>query len=301
MLTLAAADARCHMVDLGGNVAVVRSQLKLGSRVRRAGVTVIPDCGLAPGMTNILTAWAAAGFERLDRIAIRVGGVPLEPEPPLNYMLLFAPEGLFNEYVEDGLALRGGRVVRLPSLADVEKIRFPEPFGVMEAFSTSGGSSTLVETFRKKARELDYKTVRYPGHCAVMQGMKQAGLMSREPVAAGRAGAVVPREFAGALFEKHLAFRGGDAALVRVTVEGRRGGRAARRVVSLVDRMDGRTGLTAMMRCTAFPAACIVKMLADGVVTERGVHCQEKVVPAAAFVSAMRAAGLAIKLRTSVR
>jgi saccharopine dehydrogenase-like NADP-dependent oxidoreductase len=88
---------------------------------------------------------------------------------------------------------------------------------------------------------------------------------------------------------------------VRVTVEGRRGGRAARRVVSLVDRMDGRTGLSAMMRCTAFPAACIVKMLADGVVTERGVHCQEKVVPAAAFVSAMRAAGLAIKLRTSVR
>jgi len=125
--------------------------------------------------------------------------------------------------------------------------------------------------------------------------------MSREPVAADGGRPVVPREFAGALFEKHLAFRGGDAALVRVTVEGRRRGRRTRRVVSLVDRMDRRTGLTAMMRCTAFPAACIVKMLADGVITARGVHRQEKVVPAAAFVSAMRAAGLDIKLRTSVR
>lgn len=300
-LTLAAADARCHMVDLGGNVAMVRSQLKLGARVRRAGVTVIPDCGLAPGMTNILALRAAAGFQRLDRITIRVGGVPLDPVPPLGYMLLFAPEGLFNEYVEDGLAIRGGRVVRTPSLADVEHLRFPEPFGLMEAFSTSGGSSTLVETFRGKVKELNYKTVRYPGHCAVMQGMKQAGLMSREPVAADGGRPVVPREFAGALFEKHLAFRGGDAALVRVTVEGRRRGRRTRRVVSLVDRMDRRTGLTAMMRCTAFPAACIVKMLADGVITARGVHRQEKVVPAAAFVSAMRAAGLDIKLRTSVR
>lgn len=301
MLTLAAADAGCHLVDLGGNVTMVRSQLKLSSRVRRAGVTVIPDCGLAPGMTNVLTVWAAAGFERLDRIRIRVGGVPLDPVPPLSYMMLFAAEGLFNEYVEQGLAIRGGRVVRTPSLADVEKIRFPAPFGLMEAFSTSGGSSTLVETFRGRVRELDYKTVRYPGHCAVMQGMKQAGLMSREPAAVGRAGAVVPRELAGALFEKNLAFRGGDATLVRVTVEGRLRGRRTRRVVNLIDRMDRRTGLTAMMRCTAFPAACIVKMLADGVIGARGVHRQEKVVPAGAFVASLRAAGLAVRLRTSVR
>ena len=295
-LTKIAIRTGCHMVDLGGNNTVVRAQLRLGPKAREAGVTVIPDCGLAPGMTNLLAVWGASGLDPALSIAIRVGGVPLRPVPPLNYMLVFSPEGLINEYIEDARAIRDRRAATIPSLDEVERLRFPPPFGTMEAFNTSGGSSTLVETMRGRVRELDYKTIRYPGHAAIMQGFRQAGLMRSDPVRIGTSLTVVPRRVLGALLEKHLPLRGEDAVLVRVTVEGKRGGRRVRRVITLVDRYDRRTGLTAMMRCTAFPAACIASMLAGGVITRRGVFPQETVVPPRKFVAAMRRAGLALTL-----
>ncbi len=312
-LTRMAIATQCHMVDLGGNVDTVKAQQQLHARARRNRVAVIPDCGLAPGMTNILALWAASRLDRIESIRIRVGGVPVRPSPPLNYMIVFAPEGLINEYIEDALAIRKGRVTRLPSLAEVESLRFPPPFGLMEAFNTSGGSSTLVETLKGSIRHLDYKTIRYPGHCRIMQGLKQLGLFSNRPVRVEscrlspslRSGdplntvlRLSPREFAGILFENNLPQEGGDAVLVRVIARGTRKGRSSSVAVNLIDKMDRRTGLTAMMRCTAFPAACIAWMLAEGKITGYGVMPQEKAVPAGAFVRAMRRAGLDIRLRT---
>ncbi len=296
IFTRLAIGAQCHMVDLGGNLYVVRDQLRLAARAREAGVTIIPDTGLAPGMTNLLALWGALRFSSIDSIRIRVGGVPLDPVPPLNYMLVFSPEGLINEYIEDAMILRDGKVASVPSLADVETLFFPPPFGKMEAFTTSGGSSTLVDTLRGKVRRLDYKTIRYPGHCAIMQGLRQVGLMGSRPVTIGGGGAVSPRQLLGALLEQSLPGKGDDAVLVRVIVEGRSGGRRKRSVVDLFDRLDRRTGLSAMMRCTAFPAACIAQMLADGVIRERGVLRQEETVPSGRFVAAMRRAGLAIRI-----
>ena len=297
-LTRMAIATQCHMVDLGGNVDTVKAQQQLHARARRNRVAVIPDCGLAPGMTNILALWAASRLDRIESIRIRVGGVPVRPSPPLNYMIVFAPEGLINEYIEDALAIRKGRVTRLPSLAEVESLRFPPPFGLMEAFNTSGGSSTLVETLKGKVRHLDYKTIRYPGHCRIMQGLKQLGLFSSRPVRIDGSCRPAPRELAGILFEKNLPRDGRDAVLVRVIARGTRKGRSSSVAVNLIDKMDRRTGLTAMMRCTAFPAACIAWMLAEGKITGYGVMPQEKAVPACAFVRAMRRAGLDIRLRT---
>ncbi|MFH1435877.1 MAG: saccharopine dehydrogenase C-terminal domain-containing protein [Pseudomonadota bacterium] len=297
-LTRMAIATQCHMVDLGGNVDAVKAQLGLDAQARRKSVAIIPDCGLAPGMTNILALWAAGRLDRIDSIRIRVGGVPVRPSPPLNYMMVFSPEGLINEYIEDALAIRNGRVKRLPSLAEVEPLRFPPPFGLMEAFNTSGGSSTLVETLKGRVRHLDYKTIRYPGHCRIMQGLKQLGLFSSRPFMAGKTRGPAPRELAGILFENNLPQEGRDAVLVRVIARGTRKGRKSSVAVNLIDMMDRRSDLTAMMRCTAFPAACIAWMLAAGKITRRGVLPQEKAVPADAFVRAMRRAGLNIRIKT---
>lgn len=297
-LTETAIKTRCHMVDLGGNVQTVRAQFRLHAEARRRGICIIPDCGLAPGMTNILALWGTRGLGNVASIKIRVGGVPLNPDPPLNYMLVFSPEGLINEYIEEAMVIRSGKVTKAPSMADVETLVFPAPFGKMEAFNTSGGSSTLVETLRGKVRELSYKTIRYPGHCAIMRGMKQIGLLSRRRLNVDGKHSVIPRAIAGALLEKNLPRKGTDAVLVRIIIEGRlrQGGR--KRTINLIDVMDRRAGLTAMMRCTAFPAACIARMMADGIISEKGVLTQEKAVPPSTFVTAMRKAGLKITSST---
>ena len=120
-------------------------------------------------MVSVLAAHGAARFSRLDELHIRVGGLPQNPRPPLDYQIVFSVEGLINEYVERARVIRGGELVEVESMTELESLDFPEPFGRMEAFQTSGGTSTLPETFLGKVRDLDYKTIRYPGHCERFQ------------------------------------------------------------------------------------------------------------------------------------
>src|SRR5437763_6728743 len=164
-LARAAVDAGTNFCDLGGNNAVVDAELALDAAARANGVNVIPDCGLAPGMTQVLVAHAVSRLQSVDEIHIRVGGLPLAPKPPLDYQLVFSVEGLINEYVERARVIRDGKIVEVDSMTEIESLDFPEPFGRMEAFQTSGGTSTLPETFLGKVKALDYKTIRYPGHC----------------------------------------------------------------------------------------------------------------------------------------
>ncbi|HEY9870746.1 MAG TPA: saccharopine dehydrogenase NADP-binding domain-containing protein, partial [Candidatus Obscuribacterales bacterium] len=133
--------------DLGGNNDIVRKELLLDEFARKEGVTIVPDCGLAPGLVSILAAAAAEGMEEIYEMRLRVGGLPVDPQPPLNYSLTFSVEGLINEYVEDAHVVMDGKLLTVPSLTNVEDIHFPEPFGALEAFTTSGGVSTLPSTF----------------------------------------------------------------------------------------------------------------------------------------------------------
>ena len=163
-LARAAIEARTNFCDLGGNNSVVDSELALDAQARAAGINIIPDCGLAPGMVSVLAAHGAARFRRLDELHIRVGGLPQKPRPPLDYQIVFSVEGLINEYVERARVIRDGEIIEVESMTEVESLQFPAPFGQMEAFQTSGGTSTLPETFLGRIRELDYKTIRYTGN-----------------------------------------------------------------------------------------------------------------------------------------
>ena len=110
-LARAAVEARVNFCDLGGNNSVVSEELALDEAARQAGINIIPDCGLAPGMVSILAAHGAQAFEHLEAIHLRVGGLPQNPRPPLNYQIVFSVEGLINEYVERARVIRDGKIV----------------------------------------------------------------------------------------------------------------------------------------------------------------------------------------------
>jgi lysine 6-dehydrogenase len=283
-----AVRASTSFCDLGGNNAVVEKELALDEKARAAGVTVVPDCGLAPGMVQLV---AARALELLggtaDEIRIRVGGLPVHPRPPLNYKLVFSPEGLINEYVERAAALRNGRPVELEPLTELEELEFPPPFGKLEAFATSGGASTLPSTMAGKVRELDYKTIRYPGHCAAMRAVLWLGLGGTRPVNAG-AGKAVPRELLIELLRRSLTDDDQDVVLLRVSAL--KDGRGVR--FQLIDFGERKKGITAMMKTTAFPAAAVAWMLGTGKIGMKGAIPQELCVPPGDFLAGMKHRGI---------
>jgi lysine 6-dehydrogenase len=281
-LSKAAIEAGTHMCDLGGNNDVVRKQLCLDAKARKAEVTIIPDCGLAPGLATVLAADALRRMDRVDELHLRVGGLPVDPEPPLDYMLLFNPAGLVNEYKERPVVIRGGRILTVEPLDDLEEIEFPEPYGRLEAFNTSGGTSTLPQTLLGKVKELDYKTIRYPGHRDKVLCMMQLGLFDEEPVSVGDA-RVTPRDLTERLLGERLPREGDDVVLLRVRAEGEVEGRERTLTYTIIDHRDEVRGLTAMQRTTAFPAAIVARMVATGEIDDRGVVPQEQVVPTVRF------------------
>ena len=278
-LAMAAIEARTHFCDLGGNNDVVDAELALDDKARAAGINIIPDCGLAPGMVAVLVAHGATKFEKLDEVHIRVGGLPQDPKPPLDYQLVFSVEGLINEYIEPARVIRGGTITTIESMTEVESLEFPPPFGTMEAFQTSGGTSTLVETYLGKVRELDYKTIRYPGHCAKFKTMIDLGLCSSALLEVDGV-RVKPRRVLGELLVKNLPHDEPDVVLVRVELVGE--GRRLR--YDIIDRYDPETGLSAMMRTTAFPASIVALMMARGQTTSRGALPQERCIPPDLFM-----------------
>ncbi len=294
-LARAAVEARTHFCDLGGNNTVVDAELALDEEARAAGVNVVPDCGLAPGMVSVLAAHGAARFEQLDEIHIRVGGLPQQPRPPLDYQIVFSVEGLINEYVERARVIRDGELIEVESMTELEALDFPEPYGRMEAFQTSGGTSTLPETFLGKVRELDYKTIRYPGHCERFKLLIDLGLASSDAVEVGGA-SVPPRRLLGELLNRRLPADEPDLVFIRLEFAGRlaNGGGAKRLRYDIIDRFDPRTGLSAMQRTTAFPASLVAQMMARGETTRRGAVPQERCIPSEAFVKALAARGIRI-------
>lgn len=278
-LSKAAIEAGANFCDLGGNNYIVDEQLALDDEAKAAGVNIIPDCGLAPGMVSILAMHAAARFDSVDEIHIRVGGLPQDPQPPLNYQLVFSVEGLINEYVEVARVIRDGQITEVPSMTEIEALSF-DGFPPLEAFQTSGGTSTLPDTFLGKIRELDYKTIRYAGHCEKFKAMIDLGLCSSEEIVADFV-KVKPRKVFGELLQQHLPADGPDYVLVRVECVG--DGKRLR--YDIVDKLDEVTRMSAMMRTTAFPASIIAQLMAKGEVLSRGATPQEKAIDPDKFIA----------------
>ena len=295
-LAKAAIKAKCHFADLGGNNTVVRQTLALADKAEKRGVALAPDCGLSPGMASIL---AGDLFRRLtsgqkkpyiDALRLYVGGLPAEPKEPWRYQLVFSVEGLINEYSEPARVLKKGKLKVIEPLTEPEDFKI-HGFEKLVAFHTSGGTSTMPETFEGKVGECFEKTLRYPEHFPLIRGLYDLGLFSSEPRKVN-GHKVTPRQVTSQLIVEKFSGNGADVVIMRI--EGEAGGRKI--AYECVDRQDANTKLTAMMRTTAWPASEVLQMLCSGAIPKRGAIYQELDVPADAFVSAMVRRGIELKL-----
>lgn len=282
--------AGVHFCDLGGNDDIVRSQLKLGLKAKKADVLCIPDCGLAPGMANVLGAHLANQFETVDELTIRVGGLPQNPVPPLNYQLVFSVSGLINEYKEQCKVLRDGQITHIKPMEDIEEIEF-EGIGKFEAFTTSGGAAWLPEIYHGKMNTMDYKTIRYPGHAEIFRSILKLGLADEYEISPG----TTLREVLEGQILKNLSGNDEDVVLVRVTASGNIDGSYVTKSMDIIDYYDRKNKITAMMRTTSFPTSIIAQMVLDGEITERGVKTPEMCVPGEPFLKELAARNIVVK------
>jgi lysine 6-dehydrogenase len=303
-LAKAAIKARCHFADLGGNNVVVRKTLELTKKAEKEGVALAPDCGLSPGMASILAGELMRRIGgKADALKIYVGGLPVNPKPPFNYQMVFSVEGLVNEYCEPARVLKNGKIQVIEPLSEFETFKI-EGLPALDAFHTSGGTSTLPETFAGKVGECFEKTLRYQGHAQFIRGLYDLGMFSSEKRKINGV-EISPRAVTSSLFLEKFA--GDDPDLTVMRVEAHKAGKRSLlgkpkepgvvMSFTIVDKFDPKTGMTSMMRTTAWPAAVVVEMLADGVIEKRGAVLQERDVPADAFLQAMANRGVEIRFQ----
>jgi lysine 6-dehydrogenase len=289
-LCRAAIDSGCHFADLGGNNTVVHQEFALAKEGEKKDVAIAPDCGLSPGMASILAGELMRRVGgKADALKLYVGGLPENPKPPFSYQLVFSVEGLINEYVEPAKVLRGGQIHEIEPLTEPEDFFMPG-FEPLVAFQTSGGTSTLPETFKGKVGECFEKTLRYPGHFQLMRGLYDLGFFSSKKTRVGKT-EIAPRALTSQLFLQKLSGNEPDLTIMRIEAHNS----GAITSFTMVDRYDPATRMTSMMRTTAWPASIVLQMICSNVISKRGGIYQESDVPATAFIEEMEARGIRIE------
>ena len=265
----AAVASGVHYLDLTEDVASTRFVKSMAATAKAA---LIPQCGLAPGFISIVAADIASRFDSLDSIRMRVGALPQFPSNGLNYSLTWSTDGVINEYCEPCEAIANGRLVSVPPLEEREEFSLD---GVLyEAFNTSGGLGTLCETLAGKVRRLNYKTVRYPGHAAIMKVLlDDLRLDSR-------------RELLKDILEQALPTTRQDVVVIFVTVSGMKEGRLVEEIYAkkIYSRTEGPAACSAIQLTTASAACAVLDLLAEGQLPATGLVKQEEI-PMAAFLA----------------
>ncbi|WP_416145375.1 saccharopine dehydrogenase family protein [Planococcus koreensis] len=283
-----------HSVDLGGHIGgATDAVLSLHEQAEQRGVTLIPDLGVAPGMMNILVGHGAGKLDQVHEIRIFVGGIPVKPEPPLMYNHVFSLEGVFDHYTDPSFVIREGREQEVASLSEIEFVQF-EGFGELEAFHTSGGTSTLIDTF-SDVDTLEYKTVRYKGHAEKFQILVDLGFTDREKTVNVNGLIVKPRDVLREVL-KPLTELGDkqDAVLLRVMVSGIKEGEGLTYEYNMITMRED-AGVTAMARATAYTISVVAQMIGSGIIDKRGSYPPEMIVPGDEYIAEMAKRGVLIK------
>ncbi|MBL6854235.1 MAG: saccharopine dehydrogenase NADP-binding domain-containing protein [Alphaproteobacteria bacterium] len=258
----AAKRAGAHYLDLTEDVESTRIIKRLA---KGADTAFIPQCGLAPGFISIVAADLARKFDRLREVQMRVGALPVFPTGALKYNLTWSTDGLINEYCNPCESIRDGHRVEVPALEELEE--FALDGTEYEAFNTSGGLGTLCDTLEGKVENLNYKTVRYPGHRDIVK------MLVRDL----RLG--VRRDVLKDVLETAIPITFQDVVLVFVTVSGWREGRLtqesyARKIYS---QRVGDRPMSAIQITTAAGICAVCDMLVDGKLPKKGFVRQEEV------------------------
>jgi len=290
-----AVEAGVHFSDLGGNTEIVFKQKTLDPAAKKKGITVIPDCGLAPGMVNILAEHGIRQLDTVESVRIFVGGLPQHPQPPLNYQIVYSLEGVLDYYTTLSWVLRGGKRTQVTALSEIETVDFAAPVGELEGFHTAGGLSTMAFRYEGKIPTMEYKTLRYPGHAKIMEAIRELGLLDLKPVDV-KGMKVVPRDLVVAAMGPKLTKPDAhDLVALRVVTEGKKAGKPKRIGWELVDYYDEKTGISAMERSTGYSLSITGQMQARGEIGKAGVFTPDEAIPAEKYISELGRRGVMIK------
>jgi lysine 6-dehydrogenase len=290
-----AVEAGVHFSDLGGNTEIVFKQKTLDAAAKKKGITVIPDCGLAPGMVNILAEYAIRQLDTVDSVRIFVGGLPQHPEPPLNYQIVYSLEGVLDYYTTLSWVLRGGKRTQVKALSELEPVYFGGSLGELEGFHTAGGLSTMAFRYEGKIPTMEYKTLRYPGHARIMEAIRELGLLELEPVDV-KGMKVVPRDLVVAAMGPRLTKpESQDLVALRVYAEGTKAGKSKRIGWEMVDYYDEETGISAMERSTGYSLSITGQMQARGQIGKSGVFTPDEAIPPQQYIDELARRGVMIR------
>src|SRR5262245_49443627 len=258
----AAAQAQVHYLDLTEDV---RSTHEIRAIAAEARTAFLPQCGLAPGFVSIVAYDLASRFETLDSVRMRVGALPQYPSNALNYNLTWSTDGVINEYIEPCEAIVDGHFMEVPALEEREEFALD---GVTyEAFNTSGGLGTLAETLKGKVNTLNYRTIRYPGHAAIMKALlNDLGLRHR-------------RDLLKDILENALPTTTQDVVIIFVTVSGRRDGQLIQETYAnkIYSRPVAGKVYSAIQMTTAASICAVLDLLAEGTLPQKGFIHQEDI------------------------
>ncbi|HEY0811492.1 MAG TPA: saccharopine dehydrogenase C-terminal domain-containing protein [Longimicrobiales bacterium] len=292
-----AVEEAVHCSDLGGNTAIVFDQLKLHDAAVASNVSVMPDCGLAPGMVNILAEAGIAQLDQADSVKLFVGGLPQDPQPPLNYQIVYSLEGVLDYYTTPSWVVRDGEPKQVEALSEMETVRFDDPVGTLEAFHTAGGLSTMAWRYKGKIKTMEYKTLRYPGHAEIVRAVRGLGLLDLAPITV-KGVTVVPRDVFITCAEPKLRKpQGTDMVALRVVVEGKKDGAPKRVTYDLIDRYDQKNGISSMNRTTGYSLSITGQLQADRKL-KSGVYTPDQAMPADLYIEELAKRGVQIRKTT---
>ena len=254
-----------NMVDVSFNP---EDSTELDEKVKKAGLTIIPDCGVAPGLSNLLVGYGASQLDSVEEAKIMVGGIPEKEVPPLGYTVTWSADGLIDEYIRDVSIVQDGEMVKVPALSGLEFIDFPG-VGTLEAFYTDG-LRTLTKSF-PDIKNLYEKTLRYPGHVEKIKLLRELGFFSEDTVHV-QGFDVMPKMVSARIFERSLTKPDvGDILAMRIDVTGEKGGKKKGYRYHVLEYQDHATGVSAMARTTAYTASIVARILVDGGINKKGV------------------------------
>ena len=259
-------------INAGKNVVDIaffsENPFDLDELAKKNGVIAIVDCGVAPGMSNVLIGHVDQILDRTDSALIYVGGLPEIREWPYEYKAGFSPIDVIEEYTRPARYVENGHVVVRPALSDPEFIDFPQ-MGTLEAFNTDG-LRTLADTI--DAPNLKEKTLRYPGHIEKMTVLRETGFFDTEPIDIGGS-KISPIDFTTRLLFPKWKLEQGDVdiTVMKVIVEGEVSGKSKRFTYELLDRYDPASGVHSMARTTGYTATVALRLLAEGLYTTPGI------------------------------
>lgn len=281
-----------HFCDLGSNQQIVQKQLALHERAREQSIWIVPNCGLAPGLVNILCLHGIEQFDDVEAAHLRVGDVPLHPEPPFNFRLSWSAQKILDDYTNPVYLIEDRQVVETVPLSHEESICFEDPFGEMEAFCTAGGLSTLTHQLAGRVHTLDHKTIRWPGHAHQMRFLLELGFGEQRSIDVRTH--LTYRDVLTRRMSQRLGGIYEDAVLMRVLTQGTKDGRQCTLVYEMIDCYDVENQRSAMKRCTSIPTAAVAMLIASGQVAGGGVAPPENVVPKAHYLDLLTRRGLSI-------